>query len=52
MTIVQRFTEGTVFKFFPEEETQVEKLFRVENRNEKELALRDLLQSGEVLKKA
>ncbi|WP_422139803.1 hypothetical protein [Endozoicomonas sp. ALC020] len=52
MTIVQRFTEGTVFKFFPEEETQVEKLFRVENRNEKELALRDLLQSGEVLKKS
>ena len=52
MTIIQRFTEGTVFKFFPEGEKQVEKLFRVENRDEKELDLKDLLQGGEVLKKS
>ncbi|MGY0219157.1 Mu transposase C-terminal domain-containing protein [Endozoicomonadaceae bacterium StTr2] len=51
MTIIQRFTEGTVFKFFPEGKKGVEKLLRVENRNEKELDLKDLLQGGEILKK-
>ena len=49
MTIIQRFTEGTVFKLFPEEGD--EKLFRIEGRDHEKLELKDLLHQGEIKKK-
>ncbi|WP_257296461.1 transposase family protein [Endozoicomonas sp. YOMI1] len=46
MTIVQRFTEGTVFKLFPVTETEQELLLRVESRTKDQLSLTNLLQGG------
>lgn len=46
MTIIQRFTEGTVFKLFPQIDTDEELLLRVESRTDKQLELTNLLQGG------
>ena len=50
MTIIQRFTEGTVFKLFQGKEE--EKLYRIESRSSEQLDLKDLLHQGEVIKKS
>ena len=46
MAIVQRFTEGTVFKLLPELETEESLLLRVESRDSEKLSLINLLQGG------
>ncbi|MGI2026238.1 Mu transposase C-terminal domain-containing protein [Endozoicomonas acroporae] len=46
MTIIQRFTEGTVFKLFPQTDNDEELLLRVESRTDKQLELTNLLQGG------
>ena len=50
MTIVQRFTEGSVFKLLPDTEADIEQLLRVESRDEEVLNLKNLLQGGETIK--
>ncbi|WP_067515302.1 Mu transposase C-terminal domain-containing protein [Endozoicomonas ascidiicola] len=52
MTIIQRFTEGTVFKLIPQIDTDEELLLRVESRTEKRLELTNLLQGGNTLSRS
>ncbi len=52
MTIVQRFTEGTVFKLLPVTETERELLLRVESRTRDQLSLTNLVQGGVTVHKS
>ena len=46
MTIIQRFTEGTVFKLISDTETEDDLLLRIESRINDRLELKNLLEGG------
>ncbi|MCW7555897.1 hypothetical protein NX722_25365 [Endozoicomonas gorgoniicola] len=52
MAIIQRFTEGTVFKLLPGAETEEELLLRIESRSSDKLDLTNLLQGGSTLSRS